>query len=247
MPIVTDQAVCIRVWDWSETSQTVSLLCREIGLVRGVAKGAKRDASRFSGGFEVTSRGEVALSVKPGDQLSLLTEWDLQEVFPSVRASLSAFDHAMAMLDVTRSALQPLDPHPELFDTLLAGLRTLGDVRANQRGLLVVLWGVLDHTGHRPELFRDQSTGRALTDAAAFTFSPRLGGLLAQADRSESRGPMWGVRVETVACLRAVALGEGPGGASDDAVVRATRLLAHYYREVFGVEPPTLRRYVGEV
>ena len=43
MPIIADTAICIRCWDFSETSQTVSLVTREHGVVRGLAKGAKRE------------------------------------------------------------------------------------------------------------------------------------------------------------------------------------------------------------
>ena len=42
MPTISDYAICIRRWDFSETSQTVSLFTRESGIIRGLAKGAKR-------------------------------------------------------------------------------------------------------------------------------------------------------------------------------------------------------------
>ena len=39
MGTIHDQGVCIRHWDFSETSQTVSLFGRSLGVVRGLAKG----------------------------------------------------------------------------------------------------------------------------------------------------------------------------------------------------------------
>lgn len=51
MPPVSDDAVCIRHWDWSETSQTVSLFTRGHGLVRALAKGSKRPKSPYSGAW----------------------------------------------------------------------------------------------------------------------------------------------------------------------------------------------------
>ena len=45
MPTITDNAICIRRWDYSETSQTVSLLLRNHGVIRGLVKGAKRPGS----------------------------------------------------------------------------------------------------------------------------------------------------------------------------------------------------------
>jgi hypothetical protein len=59
VPNLIDEALCIRQWDWSETSQTVSLFCRTHGIVRGLAKGARRERSSFSGGIDLLARGEI--------------------------------------------------------------------------------------------------------------------------------------------------------------------------------------------
>ena len=56
MPTITDQAIVIRRWDFSETSQTVSLFTRDHGIVRGLAKGAKREKGDFSGGLDLLTR-----------------------------------------------------------------------------------------------------------------------------------------------------------------------------------------------
>ncbi|MHC4100282.1 MAG: DNA repair protein RecO, partial [Planctomycetota bacterium] len=53
MPPVTDNAICIRRWDYSETSLTVSLFLRNHGVVRGMAKGAKRARGSFEGGIDL--------------------------------------------------------------------------------------------------------------------------------------------------------------------------------------------------
>ncbi|MHC4990131.1 MAG: DNA repair protein RecO, partial [Planctomycetota bacterium] len=69
MPTIQDQAVCIRHWDFSETSQTVSLLSREHGVIRGLAKGAKREKGTFSGGIDLLTVGEVVAITKRGREL----------------------------------------------------------------------------------------------------------------------------------------------------------------------------------
>ena len=65
MADVTDSAVCLRCWDYSETSQTVSLLTREHGILRGLAKGAKRPKASFSGGFDPLTCGQLVAIIKP--------------------------------------------------------------------------------------------------------------------------------------------------------------------------------------
>lgn len=248
MAAVRDQAICVRVWDWSETSQTVSLFSREHGAVRAIAKGAKRENSRFSGGLELMTRGEMIAIIKTGEALAVLTAWDLQEAFPVARRSLSAFHAAMTMLDLLNHAVTDHDPHPELFDALLAGLRRLRTPEDDRLVLLAFLWRVLSETGHRPELANDVRAGTTLGSAKSYAFSPRLGGLTRDdgAAADGESGPLWRVRAETVELLRRLSTGthESPAPATVD---RATRLLASYYREVFAVEPPTLKGYLAEV
>ena len=239
---VRDEAICIRQWDWSETSQTVSLFCRQTGVIRGIAKGAKRENARFSGGIEVLSRGEVIASVKTQGQLSLLIAWDLLESFPAARASLSAFYAGMTMLDLVHHAVHEHDPHPGLYDALLAALRGLGSAESDRRALLGVLWAVLVETGHQPELRRDVGGSEPLARARSYAFSPRLGGLTPDAG---ARADVWRVRSETVELLRRLEQGAADGQADGASVDRATRLLGRYFREVFACDPPTLQRWLG--
>lgn len=265
VPLTTDQAICIRVWDWSETSQTVSLFTREHGVLRCVAKGAKRDNGQFSGGLEVMTRGEAVVSIKSGGQMSLLTAWDLQEMFLAPKRSLSAFYQGLAMMDLLHHGVHEHDPHARLFDCALTSMRELDaqDETSRRGALLGLLWAVLDETGHRPEVQVHASSGVALPAQSSYVFAARLGGLVA--DGAAVDGPAWRVRSETVALLRALAqaaddghpseAGVGTEGsckqgaavsreANGETIDRATRLLALYFREVFAVEPSALKPWL---
>jgi DNA repair protein RecO (recombination protein O) len=264
VPTIKDQALCVRLWDWSETSQTVSLFARETGLIRGLAKGAKRERSPFSGGFEVLSVGEVMMFVKAegrsasgvmastsaGAGLANLTAWDLQETFPVVRRSLKAFHAAMYIVDLAQHLVQERDPHPRLFDATLDGLRTLGSL-PEPAVLLRFQWAALVDAGFRPELEHDVSSGEALdADAPGLSFSPELGGVTRQ--RGEVPGPSssnaWRLRPETARVLIRLSQGDRGGDerkASAVAVDRASRLLAAYSRHVLGRELPSARACFG--
>jgi DNA repair protein RecO (recombination protein O) len=241
--MVTDEGVCIRQWDWSETSQTVSIFTRGQGVIRGIAKGAKRENARFSGGIEVMTRAEVISSAKATEGLTLLAAWDLLETYPAARRSLSAFYAGMTMLDLVHHALSERDPHAELYDALVDGLRSLGEPDADRRALLQLLWHVLSETGHRPEVERDAATGAGLETSSSYAFNARMGGLTAEAPQSGA--PVWRVRAETVGLLRALSAGR-PDAADPAAVDRATRLLALYFREVFACELPSLKQWLDK-
>jgi len=240
VPITRDDAVCVRVWDWSETSQTVSLFGRGVGMLRCVAKGARREGAAFSGGLEVLTRGEMMVSIKGADALSLLTAWDLRETFPAARRGRSAFFAGFALLAIVQASVHDADPHPGLFDALVGSSRLLGSPDLDRIAVLRLLWAALDETGHRPELLADVRSGEPLTHAGVYGFVPRLGGLA-----KDGGGPdeVWRVRAETVGLLRGLD-GAGPVAGDAATVRRAVQLLASYSRWVFGAEAPGLRAYL---
>lgn len=239
VPAAQDDAICIRHWDWSETSQTVSLFTREHGVVRGLAKGSKRENAKFSGGIELLTRGQILFIAKPTTELATLTEWDLQELFPALRTSLKRFYAGMYVADLLQHAIRDHDPHPGAFDAAVACLRTLGESSGMvDEALARIQWALLTEMGYRPELSIDPRTGAAIAPADRYAFAPRIGGLInAGPDDAET----WAVRGETVACLRAIASG-GPAPTEAETWDRASRLLAAHLREVLGQALPSLPR-----
>ena len=241
-----DQAVCIRHWDWSETSQTVSLFGRETGLFRAIAKGSKRENAKFSGGLDVLTRGEAMAVIKPAPAMAVLTAWDQRESFPAIRRTLSAFSSAMYLADALQHMVTENDPHAALFDALVAALRSLGS-GADRRAVLRFQWALLVEAGYRPELANDVATGRPLDAARAYGFSPALGGVTLDPTSTSDRGPkgpVWRVRHETVALLRSLD-GGGDGAVPAEAVDRAARLLAAHIREILGREIPSAAPLFG--
>lgn len=237
LPTVHDDAFCIRVWDWSETSQTVSLFCRAHGVVRGLAKGAKRDDARFSGGFELFTRGQVGLILKSTDAMATLTAWDLTETFTGARANLSAFYAAMAMLDLVHHMIRDHDPHPVLFDALASSANKLSKADRALGTLAGFLWEVLVESGYRPELERDVRSSESLDLSAPLAFDARLGGFTRWEKGAADEG--WRVRPQTLEVLRALALRPHALAPSDD-LLRAAKLLSAYVRETAGGPIPSV-------
>jgi DNA repair protein RecO (recombination protein O) len=237
---VTDQAICIRQWDWSETSQTVSLLGRDTGLVRAVAKGAKRENSRFSGGLEVLTRGEMIAILKPSADMGNLIAWDLQETFPVLRTRLGAFYAGMYLAELVQSALTERDPHPALFDALLGALRSLADPAAERDAVLGFQWATLVEAGYRPELEADIAGGGPLAPARSYVFLSRQGGFAPDSGTDTLAAGAYRVRADTVAGLRTLAAG---GRLAPETAGRASRLLALYLREILGRDMPSMHAY----
>jgi DNA repair protein RecO (recombination protein O) len=216
----------------------VSLFAREHGIIRGLAKGAKRERGAFSGGLDPLTRGQVVAIVKPNRDLATLTEWHLEEVFWAVRRSLAANRAGLYMADLVHHMLTDHDPHAELFDRFTESMGNLGEADRIDATVLRFQWALLRETGYQPQLDRDAETGSALSpQAATLAFSARAGGVVADTG-AEDR---WRVRAETVRVLRSVACDCEDWKSSPESDSRANRLLAAYCRELIGVEPPAMR------
>ena len=240
--MIRDEALCIRHWDWSETSQTVSLFSREHGLIRGLAKGSKREKAPFSGGIEVLTRGEVVAIVRSSGALATITAWDLLDAFPAARRSLRAFHVGLYLLDLLHHGVTDEDPHPRLYDDLAGALALLAD--DPERTLRFGQWALLVETGYRPVVDRDVLTGRPLPAGRPVVFLPRMGGLTVGAGQgTEPQG--WQVRWETVLELRALESG-APGEGTAIVAERVCRLLASYLRFVLGREVPSAAAVFGQ-
>lgn len=242
MPPERDDAICLRAWDWSETSQTVALFTRAQGLVRALAKGSKRERSPYSGGLEPLTLGEVVLYMKKNHDLATLASWALADPMQHARSSLDAFNACAFVCELLQRCFLPGDPHPSVFETAWVAMTRLGGHGAGPAGegaavsqeLLAVVWRVVDELGHRPVLDRSASDGQPLADADVFGFSPEAGGLVPDPGAGPAGGT-WRVRTGTVALLRALASEAGTDAIDGDDAKRATALLVSFLSHRLGV------------
>jgi len=206
-----DDALVLRIVDWSETSQVASLLTRAHGKTPVLAKGSKRMSpgalARFSGGLELLTRGQAVGITKATAELATLTEWDLQQTYPHLREQLPLQQIALYAADLTTHMLADHDPHERLFDAMVRLLHDLAEpgpaVMADR--LLRYQWALLVECGYRPELDRDARTGRALDENAPMTFDPHSGGVTQSAPANDGPQGPWRLRRRTVLALRQVA------------------------------------------
>lgn len=228
----------MRQWDWSETSQTVSLLTQTHGLVRAIAKGSRRPNAPFSGGIELLTRAEIGLIIKPTSELALLTEWDLTEHFPVLRQSLPVYHAGLYAAELVVRMISDHDPHPDVFEGVLTLLRSMHSQSEVESSLLAFQSSLLRSCGYDPVLDRDVRTGEPLPENPLAQFVPELGGVIPSGTRATMPDgrvlDAWPVRRGTLAVLVEPAL----GGRTD--LERGNRLLASYIRTLIGSSPRTL-------
>lgn len=241
MPRLTDNAICIRDLDWSESSQVVVFLTQQHGKVRGLAKGSRRNSpsaiGKFSGGINLLSAGQVIATTKQAEQLATVTEWDLRSDHYHLRTDLAAQWTAMYAADLINALLADEDPHPGAYAAMSTLLNDLAQADQVASSLLRFQWSLLVDVGYKPELEHDVETSAALPKAKAYSFDPKLGGLTT---RNGMHDELWRVRANTVELLRSIAADELINQYQEDAVLRANRLLCTYYRAIIDKQLPTM-------
>ncbi|MFH1748284.1 MAG: DNA repair protein RecO [Planctomycetota bacterium] len=180
MPIQSDQAIVLRLTDFSETSQIATLFTARQGLVRLIAKGARRGtAKRFAVGLDLLEAGEVSYLPPRGDaQLGTLTEWVQRNAFAGLRSELVRMHAGFYAAELVSTLTEEYDPHADLFANLRQTLTALANGDDSLRTIATFQDGLLKSLGYAPNYTQCVACNRPWARGAAAFFSSTAGGLL---------------------------------------------------------------------
>ena len=125
MPLYDDQGVVLRTHKLGEADRIVTLLTREHGKVRAVAKGVRKTKSRFGGRLEPTSH--VKLLMYEGRELDIVSQAETLDHFRAIRTDLDRLGQALSLLEAADQLALERQPNPRLYDMLVGALRTLAE------------------------------------------------------------------------------------------------------------------------
>lgn len=178
MAIVRCEGIVLKTHALGDTSRIAVAYTREHGLMRMVAKGARKSPSRFGYALEPLSRARFVIYHKSDRDLQLLSQADTLTATGSMLTDLTRLAHAQAALELIDRLVWGEEPHPELYDLLAATLEAM--VRAPLTALPAVTIAFELQTasllGYRPRLDACAQCGQALSPRRLF--SPARGGLL---------------------------------------------------------------------
>jgi DNA repair protein RecO (recombination protein O) len=179
MPLFADRAICLRKFEYSETSQILSLFGREQGVVRVLAKGAHRrtkaGASKFGGGVDLLEEGQAVFIHDTNRDLGTLTEWSLAEGHLALRRNLRGLYLGLYAAEMVGMLIQEHDPHPNLFERLGVLLGEL-TTAAREEAFLAFELDLLREAGYGVRLSTCCVCGRPIADRQGRHFSPSRGG-----------------------------------------------------------------------
>jgi len=219
---VTDDGICLRVVDFSETSQIVGVFTRRHGMVPLIARGAKRQSKKntMSGPLDLLTSGEVVFvpAKEPvgygqaagsghgsgGAGLGTLAAWELADHRNALRQNLAGLNAGMVCAEVTAHLLQPMDPHEELFAALESTLTLLPVPSQRARAAVAYVKAALVAAGYWPQLAACMACGSGPPRAngeGQVRFCGRAGGVTCAACRVEGTS-VWVPAVLAVALER---------------------------------------------
>lgn len=107
--IYTTKGIVLSLRPMREADRIYTIMTRDLGLVRAVAIGVRKEASKLRGSIEPFSLSSISL-VKGKDYWRLTSAQFLQNIsaLPSIARPLSLIE----------KLVQGEEPHPELFDTI---------------------------------------------------------------------------------------------------------------------------------
>lgn len=159
--VQSTEAIVIRLTRLTETSLIVHWFTEAHGLVKTVAKGARRPQSPFAGQIDLFFGGEISLARSRRGELHSLREVAIHQWREGLRRNYTSTLLAAYCCQLMELAVEPEHPDPELFDLLRRGLDHLDTTPASLRALrhfeseLARLLGVAHSQSHAEVSLRD--------------------------------------------------------------------------------------------
>lgn len=184
MPLYRDEAVVLRTHKLGESDRIITMLSRNSGVLRAVAKGVRRTSSRWGARLEPFTHVDVQLA--EGRTLDTITQAESLTSFGArLGADYERYTAGMVMLETAQQlVVEERQPSVQQFLLLIGGLRAMNDgVLRPAQVLDSYLLRSLSVAGFAPCFDRCAQCG---VDGPLVFFSPGAGGALCRECRNPS-------------------------------------------------------------
>ena len=132
----TTAAILLRKTKLTETSLIVTWLTAEHGLMKTVAKGARRPKSPFAGRLDLFFTCEIAVARSSRSDLHALREAVVRDPREGLRSSYNRTRTAAYFVELVELTTEPDQPAPEAFDLLRRAFDYLAAHEPSRRAVL---------------------------------------------------------------------------------------------------------------
>lgn len=188
MPLVETESLVIKSYNLAEADKIVVLLTHDHGVVRGVAKGAKRLKSKFGSGLEPFSIVRVEYFEKEASDLVSIQKVDLIQSNFAAASNPDFLQKFSYLGDILITFSPPHDPNETLFRMVKACIETAANDPESllSTGVYFELW-LLRLAGYLPDWTKCDGCGRQFGETDEVGVSGDLHLLCSGCRRSSGR------------------------------------------------------------
>ncbi|MCC7117927.1 MAG: DNA repair protein RecO [Anaerolineales bacterium] len=169
-------AVVLRHGDWGEADRLLTLYTREQGLLRALAKGARKVTSRKAGHLQPFT--QISVQLAKGRDLLIVTQVETVNAFLALHDDLAKISYAAYAAELLlRFSYEEEGGNPTVFKLLTDTLSRLEKESDSWLALRYYEMRLLDAVGFRPQLFACANCGREILPEDQF-FSFTAGGAI---------------------------------------------------------------------
>lgn len=212
MPLVSESALVLQAFPYSETSKILRLLTPEHGVVSVIARGARRPKSRYGGLLEPFTEGTATFYLKASRDLHTLSGFELVHSGQALGGDLRRFGGASLLAELVLHTASG-EPDAQLYGRLCLAFRAMeaAPPDALEATILARIWELVARLGFAPELDHCLACQRLIGPEEDSTFVYAGGGVQCQgcaAGATQAAGRPLPARAREV--LRLMAMGETP-------------------------------------
>jgi DNA repair protein RecO (recombination protein O) len=155
MGLIETEGLVLKSYSLAEADKIVVLLTQNEGLIRGVAKGAKRLKSRFGGGLEPFSVVQISCFQKEERELVSISHIELIKSYFEKASDPEFFEKFAYLVELLVEFSPPHDPNENLYRMAKVCLETASENPQNLDSTVVYfeLW-ILRLGGYLPDWIR---------------------------------------------------------------------------------------------
>ena len=192
-------AIVVRSIDFGESDRLVTLLTPYKGLIRAIARGARKPRSKLGGNVDFLRH--ISLSINRGRSIDSISQADVLSTFNSIRSDLTKTSAALYLSELTEKFSVEGPGNPDNYNLLLKALKIL-DIEKNNYNL--PRWfevQLLRMNGLMPEIKTCVDCSKHLLPNPQ-VFSAARGGLLCSTCRTSENDILIPASVGSIKMLR---------------------------------------------
>ena len=125
MGMITSEAMVLRTYDLAEADKIAVCFTREAGVVRGVARGARRLKNKFGAGLEPFTQIHLSYYEKEGRELVTLRHLEITHSYFKLSGSIEVVNGMAYMSDLVMAFSPPHEPNEKMYRMVRACLEVI--------------------------------------------------------------------------------------------------------------------------